>query len=66
MISKYQLIRNINDQLEDQKEVDTRKINFNNINLNSFLNNYPYYKAWLIKEGFLLTSINQSLWISYK
>mgnify|MGYP007112216189 FL=1 len=35
MISKYQLIRNINDQLEDQKEVDTRKINFNNINLNS-------------------------------
>ena len=64
MISKYQLIRNINDQLEDQKEVDTRKINFNNINLNSFLNKYPYYKSWLNKEGFILTKINHDFWIS--
>ena len=66
MISKYQLIRNINDQLEDQKEVDTRKINFNNINLNSFLNKYPYYKSWLNKEGFILTKINHDNWISYR
>ena len=66
MISKYQLIRNINDQLEDQKEVDTRKINFNNINLNSFLKNYPYYKSWLNKEGFILTKINHDTWISYR
>ena len=66
MIGRYQLIRNINDQLENKDEVNTQKINFSNINLNSFLNHYPYYKAWLNKEGFLLTNINQSFWISYK
>lgn len=66
MISKYQLIRNINDQLENKEEVNTKKINFSNIDLNSFLNNYSYYKAWLNKEGFLLTSINHDFWISYK
>ena len=66
MISRYQLIRNINDQLENKDEVNTKKINFSNINLNSFLNNYPYYKAWLIKEGFLITNINHDTWISYR
>ena len=39
MISRYQLIRNINDQLENKDEVNTKKINFSNINLNSFLIN---------------------------
>lgn len=66
MIGRYQLIRNINDQLENKDEVNTKKINFSNINLNSFLINYPYYKAWLNKEGFLITSINHDFWVSYK
>lgn len=66
MISKYQLIRNIDESLTVKEQAKVININFDKNNLADFLTRYPYYKAWLYKHGYLLATIGNQMFISRK